>query len=140
LDERSIGRFGFPDHLATGVAASLGNEGAVKSLSDTLRCLVIGIPDAAFPESLAGSGQAISISLEQLAAHMPLPASLELVVAPLFCSDFDALEIIETLGAAGYRGQLRIMTPKLPSRQIVLRELRAHAVRQGITLEMMEQT
>ena len=40
---------------------------------------------------------------------------------------------------AGYRGVLRIMAPKLPNRQIVLRELRSHAVRQGLTLEMVEQ-
>lgn len=107
-------------------------------MSDALRCLVIGIPDAAFPDSLTGNGQALSISLGQLASQFPLPASLELVVVPLFCSEFDALEIIETLGAAGYRGQIRIMAPRLPNRQVVLRELRAHAVRQGITLEMME--
>ena len=61
-------------------------------------------------------------------------------MVPLFCNDFDALEIIETLGAAGYRGQLRVVTPKLPNRQVVLRELRSHAVRQGITLEMVEKT
>jgi hypothetical protein len=30
------------------------------------------------------------------------------------------------------------MAPKLPNRQIVLRELRSHAVRQGITLELAE--
>ena len=108
-------------------------------MSDTLRCLVIGIPDAAFSESLTGTGQARKIGVAELAGHLPLPASLELIVVPLFCSEFDALEIIETLGAAGYRGQLRVMAPKLPNRQIVLRELRAHAVRQGITLELMEQ-
>ena len=135
-----MGRFNLPDHRASGVAASVGTEGAVKSLSDTLRCLVIGIPDAAFSESLASKGRALSISLDQLPLQLPLPASLELIVVPLFCNDFDALEIIETLGAAGYRGQLRVMAPKLPNRQIVLRELRAHAVRQGITLEIMENT
>jgi hypothetical protein len=109
-------------------------------VSDSLRCLAIGIPDAAFPESLASHGAAVSITLDELAAHLPLPLSVELVVVPLFCAQFDALEIIETLGSAGYRGQLRVMTPKLPNRQVVLRELRSHAVRQGITLEMMEQT
>lgn len=107
-------------------------------MSDALRCLAIGIPDAVFPESLTGNGGALSITHDQLATLTPLPASLELVVVPLFCNQFDALEIIETLGTAGYRGQLRVMTPKLPNRQIVLRELRSHAVRQGITLEMME--
>ena len=109
-------------------------------MSNALRCLAIGIADAVFPESLTSNGGALSISHDQLAAHLPLPASLELIVVPLFCNDFDALEIIETLGAAGYRGQLRVVTPKLPNRQVVLRELRAHAVRQGITLEMVEKT
>jgi hypothetical protein len=108
-------------------------------VSDVLRCLAVGIPDAVFPESLTSTGGALSISHDELAAQLPLPASVELVVIPLFCNEFDALEIIETLGAAGYRGQLRVTTPKLPNRQVVLRELRAHAVRQGITLEMVDQ-
>jgi hypothetical protein len=108
-------------------------------VSDALRCLAIGIPDAVFPESLAGNGGALSIAHDQLGLMLPLPGTVELVVVPLFCNQFDALEIIETLGSAGYRGQLRVMTPKLPNRQIVLRELRSHAVRQGITLDMMEQ-
>jgi hypothetical protein len=140
LDERSFVRSGLPDHSVTDVAASLGDGGAVKSVSNALRCLAIGIADATFPENLTSNGGALSISLDQLPAHLPLPASLELVVAPLFCNDFDALEIIETLGTAGFRGQLRVVAPKLPNRQVVLRELRAHAVRQGITLEMVEQT
>jgi hypothetical protein len=109
-------------------------------VSDTLRCLAIGLPDAVFSEGLAANGAALSIGLDQLATRLPLPAALELVVVPLFCAQFDALEIIEILGSAGYRGVLRVVTPKLPNRQIVLRELRSHAVRQGITLEMVEQT
>jgi hypothetical protein len=108
-------------------------------MSKTLRCLAIGIPSASFAEPTVRPDQAVSIPFADLAQHVPLPASLELVVAPLFCSDFDALEIIEALGSAGYRGTLRIVTPKLPNRQIVLRELRSHAVRQGLTLEMVEQ-
>lgn len=109
-------------------------------MPNSLRCLVIGIPDATFPEPLARPEAVASIGYAELSAQLPLPESLELVVAPLFCMEFDALEIIETLGKAGYRGLLRIVTPKLPNRQIVLRELRSHAVRQGITLEMVEQT
>lgn len=107
-------------------------------MSKTLRCLAIGIPTASFAEPTIRPEEAASITLADLTGHMPLPDSLELVVAPLFCADFDALEIIETLGSAGYRGVLRIMTPKLPNRQIVLRELRSHAVRQGLSLEMQE--
>jgi hypothetical protein len=106
---------------------------------DKLRCLVIGIPDATFSEASIRKDEATSISLADLSSFLPFPPSLELVVVPLFCSDFDALEITETLGTGGYRGVLRVITPPLPNRQIVLRELRSHAVRQGITLEMMEQ-
>jgi hypothetical protein len=109
-------------------------------MSKSLRCLAIGLPSASFAEPTLRPDEAASIVFADLPQHVPLPASLELVVAPLFCSDFDALEIIEALGAAGYRGSLRIVTPRLPNRQIVLRELRSHAVRQGLTLEMVEQT
>jgi hypothetical protein len=108
-------------------------------MSKTLRCLAIGIPSASFAEPTIRADEAASIKLADLPEHVPLPQTLELVVAPLFCSDFDALEIIEALGSAGYRGTLRIVTPRLPNRQIVLRELRGHAVRQGLTLEMVEQ-
>jgi len=103
-----------------------------------LRCLVIGIPAAKFPEGSIRSDEAVSIALAKLESYLPLLPTVELVVAPLFCVEFDALEIIEVLGSSGYRGVLRIAAPKLPNRQIVLRELRSHAVRRGITLEMVE--
>ena len=109
-------------------------------MSNKLRCLVVGIPTATFPEGTIRPDEAASIAFDELALWLPLPATLELVVAPLFCPEFDALEIIDALGSGGYRGTLRVMTPRLPNRQIVLRELRSHAVRQGITLEMEEQS
>lgn len=108
-------------------------------MPQTLRCLVIGIPEAVFPVGSIRPEAARSIALADLEQYRPWIPGLELVVAPLFCREFDALEIIETLGAAGYRGLLRIATPTLPNRQIVLRELRSHAVRQGITIEIVEQ-
>ena len=104
-----------------------------------LRCLVVGIPDAIFPEGSIRPDEAELIPFDQLRDRLALALTLELVVAPLFCEDFDALEIIEVLGGASFRGVLRIAAPKLPNRQIVLRELRSQAVRQGITLELVEQ-
>lgn len=109
-------------------------------MTKTLRCLAIGIPGATFPEAVVRPEEAASIAFDDLGSLLPLPASLELVVAPLFCSEFDALELIEALGAGGYRGLLRVLAPKLPNRQVVLRELRSYAVRQGITLDLVEQT
>ena len=100
-------------------------------MSQKLRCLVIGIPEAQAAEG--------SLRPEDLDSYLPLPPALELVVAPLFNNSFDALEIIERLGAQGYRKVLRVVAPKLPNRQIVLRELRSHASRQGITIELTEE-
>jgi hypothetical protein len=108
-------------------------------MSQKLRCLVIGIPDAKAAEGSLRPEEFASIALDELDSHLPLATTLELVVAPLFCNKFDALEIIERLGAQGYRKVLRVVAPKLPNRQIVLRELRSHASRQGITIELIEE-
>jgi len=108
-------------------------------MTQKLRCLVIGIPEARAAEGSLRPEEFASIPLDELEGRLPLPASLELVVCPLFCATFDALEIIERLGAQGYRKTLRVAAPKLPNRQIVLRELRSHASRQGITIELAEE-
>jgi hypothetical protein len=110
-----------------------------EDMSQKLRCLVIGIPEARAAEGSLRPEEFASIALEDFDSQLPLPASLELVVAPLFCKTFDALEIIEKLGAQDYRKTLRVVAPKLPNRQIVLRELRSHAARQGITIELVEE-
>lgn len=108
-------------------------------MSQKLRCLVIGIPEARAAEGSLRPEEFASIPLDELDRYLPFPAALELVVAPLFCNTFDALEIIERLGAQDYRKTLRVVAPKLPNRQIVLRELRSHAARQGITIELVEE-
>jgi hypothetical protein len=110
-----------------------------EEMSQKLRCLVIGIPDAKAAEGSLRPEEFASIELEALDSYLPLPAALELVVAPLFCKTFDALEIIERLGAQDFRKTLRVVAPKLPNRQVVLRELRSHAARQGITIELIEE-
>jgi hypothetical protein len=99
---------------------------------------MIGIPAATSTDGGVNSAEADLVSHTSLPDFHVLPEGLELVIAPLFCEEFDALEVIEALGSKGYRGKLRIVAPKLPNRQIVLRELRAHAVRQGISLELYD--
>lgn len=110
-----------------------------EEMSQKLRCLVIGIPDAKAAEGSLRPEEFASIELEAFDSHLPLPETLELVVSPLFCKTFDALEIIERLGAQDFRKVLRVVAPKLPNRQVVLRELRSHAARQGITIELIEE-
>jgi hypothetical protein len=105
-----------------------------------LRCLAIGIINATAAKGSLRPEEFMSIELDGLSGIGPLPETLELVVAPLFCESFDALEIIERLGALGYRRTLRVVAPKLPNRQIVLRELRTHAARQGVSVELLEES
>jgi|GEM_PF-1260109 len=102
------------------------------------RCLAVGLPAALVAGEGFAPDEAASIDYRSLATAAALPAGVELVIGPLFCTDFDALELIETLGALGYRADVRIVAPKLPSRQMVLRELRAHAARQGMSLKLVE--
>lgn len=119
-------------------AVALDEGSASDYAPKALRCLVIGVPGVTFPEGSVKSDQVASIRYDELSRYCPFESELELIVAPLFCAEFDALEIIEELGSRGYRNALRIVAPKLPNRQIVLRELRTHAVRQGITLDIVE--
>lgn len=108
-------------------------------MSASIRCLVIGLPTARIAERNQRLSEAISIAYSEMPDFLPLPPNLELVVAPLFSSDFDALELIDFIGSKGYRGSVRIVAPALPNRSIVLRELRTHAVRKGITIEMVDE-
>lgn len=108
-------------------------------MSASIRCLVIGLPTARIAERNQLLTEAVSIPFSDMSNSLPLPPNLELVVAPLVASDFDALELIDLIGAKGYRGNVRIVAPALPNRTVVLRELRSHAVRNGITVEMVDE-
>jgi hypothetical protein len=121
------------------VAMSRGFGGMPETMSDKARCLVIGIPAARIAERNLRNDEILSIDFADLPVEGALPPGLELVVAPLFRNDFDALELIDALGKRDYRGTLRIVAPRLPNRNIVLRELRSHAVRKGITVELTEE-
>lgn len=108
-----------------------------RSMSAAVRCLVIGQTRAGLAARAQMQVDAMSIRFSELRSFFPAPATLELVVAPLFSNDFDALELIDLVAEHGYRGTVRVVSPDLPNRAAVLRELRSHAVRRGITVEMV---
>jgi hypothetical protein len=110
-----------------------------QAMSEKARCLVIGIPAARIAERNLRHDEILSIEFADLPVAGLLPLGLELIVAPLFRNDFDALELIDALGKRDYRGTLRIVAPHLPNRNIVLRELRSHAARKGIMVELTEE-
>lgn len=107
-------------------------------MSTSLKCLIVGMPSPALGGEGYKLGEVETINASALSSYRPMPDSLVLVVAPLFGRNFDALEILEQLAAQGYRGTLRVIAPHLPNRQIVLRELRSHAARQGIMIELVD--
>jgi len=121
------------------VAVSLTFGGMPQAMSEKARCLVIGIPAARIAERNLRHDEILSIEFADLPVAGLLPLGLELIVAPLFRNDFDALELIDALGKRDYRGTLRIVAPHLPNRNIVLRELRSHAARKGIMVELTEE-
>lgn len=50
----------------------------------------------------------------------------DLVIAPLFGSGFDILDLAQRLVMLGYRGPLRALTAALPDPDAVAREVRGH--------------
>lgn len=104
-----------------------------------LKCIFVGIPSMSFPGDSYLPGEVEAIDPAALQTFTSVPDGLDLVVAPLFGQEIDALEILEQLAGLGYRGTLLVIAPRLPNHQIVLRELRTHAARQGILVELVEQ-
>jgi hypothetical protein len=79
-----------------------------------------------------------SIDFADMLAVKPDLTNVDLVIAPLIGVEFDAIELIERLGRAKFKGRVQFMSKKLPNRQMVLRELRAVAERRGIVVDLHE--
>ena len=58
------------------------------------------------------------------------------VVMPLMARGFDAAEVIEQLAVCGYQGAVWVLSPKLPNRRMVERELKSMV--KGIHVEVIE--
>jgi hypothetical protein len=65
-------------------------------------------------------------------------ASLDLVIAPLIGTGFDAIEMILLLGKAGFRGRLLVRSGLLPDIHLVIGELREAAEPFGFSVELAE--
>lgn len=80
----------------------------------------------------------LCLAFRDLTVSVLALAAPDVVAAPLISRDFDALDLLDRLGSLNYRGRVCIHAPKLPNRQVVLRELRFAAHRKGITVEMTD--
>jgi hypothetical protein len=102
------------------------------------KCMLIS-PHHDFDRStLAPVSDTLTLSFAEMLKTTVDLATVDLVITPLVGDGFDALEIIERLGLAKFKGRVHVTAPKLPNRHIVLRELRAVAGRKGITVDMTE--
>lgn len=66
-------------------------------------------------------------------------SDVDVVITPLFGDGFDAIDVIDQLGAAQFRGILHVVAPLLSDRSMVLAELRDAADPLGIVVDLREQ-
>ena len=62
--------------------------------------------------------------------------NVDLVIAPLIGPGFDAIELIQLLGDAGFRGRLQVKAGYLPDRLMVQAELRTAARAFGFRVDL----
>lgn len=79
-----------------------------------------------------------AVSFEDVDRMVEELAEVELVVAPLIGSGFDAFDVIDRLGVTEFRGRLRVIASGLADPALVLRELRAVADPLAIKVELVE--
>lgn len=65
-------------------------------------------------------------------------AEVDLLVIPLTGVGFDAVELIERLGTTVFMGRIRVVSDRLPDRNLVLGELRDVAEPLGLTVELRD--
>ena len=99
--------------------------------------LVIEVPKTvSFANSLPHHVTAVPVLFSALEQKLVSSVAPTKVVMPLMTRSFDAAEVIEQLAICGYQGAVWVLSPKLPNRRMVERELRSMV--QGIQVEIIE--
>ena len=99
--------------------------------------LVIEVPKTVgFVSALPLHVTPVSIQFSALERKLVSSVAPSKVVMPLMARGFDAAEAIEQLEICGYQGMVWVLSPKLPNRRMVERELRSMVP--GIQVEVIE--
>ena len=105
--------------------------------------LLLGLPgklgmsgEAVWDAHLEGRSEDIR-NLDLFSPDVDL-ANLDLVIAPLIGTGFDAIEMILLLGKAGFRGRLLVRSGLLPDIDLVVGELREAAEPFGFLVDLAE--
>ncbi len=111
------------------------NQAAATLVSEVY--LVIEVPrTVGFVHALPVHVTPVSVQFSALEQKLVSSIAPSKVVMPLMARGFDATEVIERLEACGYQGAVWVLSPKLPNRRMVERELRSMV--RGIQVEVIE--
>ena len=81
------------------------------------------------PDSADRDGALIvDLSYKDLTRDFLVATCPDVVIAPLFNSHFDVIDVIERLQKAGFRGRLCAVTARIPDGQSVEAEIRRHSL------------
>lgn len=86
------------------------------------------LPDVPFVTEDVGFADLFSVGLDL--------SAVDLVIAPLIGTGFDAIELLLLLGEAGFSGRLHVRADPLPDHALVLAELRTVAEGFGIHVDL----
>ena len=112
-------------HMATSVS--------VTTAIPAQRLLYIGGGEV---QDVVGDTRQFSVALGLLCAETLHAINPDVVIFPLIRADQDAICVLETLRALGYRGTCLVLSPPLPKPQPVEAELRAVGLGMQVKLDM----
>jgi hypothetical protein len=78
----------------------------------------------------------LALRFDDLTSQALLRLGATAVVCQLFGGHLDAMMVLRRLAAIGYTGSCLVLSPKLPRRELVLKELQAEAA--GVLIELIE--
>lgn len=92
------------------------------------RCLVVDLGPAMLARMPDPGAALVLTRYATLDATLLARVMPDMVLAPLFGSGFDILDLAQRLTTLGYRGPLRALAPALPDPEAVAREVRGHCL------------
>ena len=114
---------------------TMSNQAAATLVSEVY--LVVEVPrTVGFANALPLHVTTVPILFSALEQKLMSSVAPTKVVVPLMTRSFDAAEVIEQLAECGYQGVVWVLSPKLPNRRMVERELRSMV--RGIEVELIE--
>lgn len=114
---------------------TMSNQAAATLVSEIY--LVIEVPKTVgFVNALPVHVTSVPILFSALEQKLVSSVAPTKVVVPLMARGFDAADVVEQLAVCGYQGSVWVLSPKLPNRRMVERELKSLA--SGIQIEVIE--